>query len=303
MATKGALAGRTAVVTGASSGIGRAIAEVLGAAGAHVVLGGRTPGRHGRVGGQDHRRRRHAPRRMCTTSATSTKLRGLVAHATESTGRLDIMVNNAGLSHPESILEESDPEHWRVMLETNVFALLVGSQAAVQAMRACGAEGHIVNISSVAALRSDSGVYGATKHAVNCITNALRRELLEEPIKVITVMPGAIATNFARNFDPAVLQGLVFGGRRRDTGSRDHQGRTAARRGAGRCPGGPARASVHPRGRGRGGPVGRHPTGRTSTCRRSWSGRSGTSTCSPFPPGLEAPSGHERSSTGAPHSH
>jgi hypothetical protein len=136
-------------------------------------------------------------------------LRALVARATESTGRLDIMVNNAGLSHPEAILEESDPEHWRVMLETNVFALLVGSQAAVKAMRACGAEGHLVNISSVAALRPDSGVYGATKHAVNCITNTLRRELMEEPIKVLTVMPGAIATNFARNFDSAVLQGLV----------------------------------------------------------------------------------------------
>ena len=59
------------------------------------------------------------------------QMRGLVARATESTGRLDIMVNNAGLSHPEAILDESDPEHWRIMLETNVFALLVGSQAAV----------------------------------------------------------------------------------------------------------------------------------------------------------------------------
>ena len=54
------------------------------------------------------------------------------------------------------------------MLETNVLALLVGSQAAIRAMRACKAHGHIVNISSIAALRRDSGVYGATKHAVNC---------------------------------------------------------------------------------------------------------------------------------------
>ena len=137
------------------------------------------------------------------------EMRAFVDHATASTGRLDIMVNNAGLSHPEAILEEKDPEHWRVMLETNVFALLVGSQAAVEAMRACGAEGHLVNISSVAAQRPDSGVYGATKHAVNCINNSLRRELMDDPIKVLTVMPGAIATNFARNFDTAILQGLV----------------------------------------------------------------------------------------------
>jgi NADP-dependent 3-hydroxy acid dehydrogenase YdfG len=202
------LAGKTAVVSGASSGIGRAIAESFGSAGAHVVLGGRTPdamaqsvakitaaGGTGEAHVLDVRR--------------VDEMRGFVAHATESTGRLDIMVNNAGLSHPEAILDETDPEHWRTMLETNIFALLVGSQAAVEAMRACGAEGHLVNISSVAAQRPDSGVYGATKHAVNCITNSLRRELMEDSIKVLTVMPGAIATNFARNFDTAVLQGLV----------------------------------------------------------------------------------------------
>jgi len=202
------LAGRTAVVTGASSGIGRAIAESLGGAGAHVVLGGRTPAPMAesvsRIDATGGRAEAHV-----VDVRKVDEMRGLVAHATQSTGRLDIMVNNAGLSHPEAILEESDPEHWRVMLETNVFALLVGSQAAVEAMRACGAEGHLVNISSVAALRSDSGVYGATKHAVNCITNSLRRELMDEPIKVLTVMPGAIATNFARNFDSTVLQGLV----------------------------------------------------------------------------------------------
>jgi NADP-dependent 3-hydroxy acid dehydrogenase YdfG len=202
------LAGRTAAVTGASSGIGRAIAESLGSAGAHVVLGGRTLGPMAdsvalitAAGGS-------AEAHVMDVRNVD-EMRAFVAHGTESTGRLDIMVNNAGLSHPEAILEESDPEHWRVMLETNVFALLVGSQAAVEAMRACGAEGHLVNISSVAALRPDSGVYGATKHAVNCITNTLRRELMDESIKVLTVMPGAIATNFARNFDSAVLQGLV----------------------------------------------------------------------------------------------
>jgi hypothetical protein len=136
------------------------------------------------------------------------QLRGLVDGALSSTGRLDIMVNNAGLSYPEPIVD-ADPEHWRTMLETNVLALLVGSQAAVRAMRACGSRGHIVNISSVAALQPASGVYGATKHAVNTITESLRRELMDEPIKVVTIMPGAIATSFARNFDPAVLEAMV----------------------------------------------------------------------------------------------
>ena len=95
------------------------------------------------------------------------------------------------------------------MLGTNILARLVGTQAAVKAYRACGADDHIVNISSIAAQRSDSGVYGSTKHAVNAISSTLRGELEDDSIRVINVMPGAIATNFARNFDPAFVEGFV----------------------------------------------------------------------------------------------
>ncbi len=136
------------------------------------------------------------------------QVRGLVSAAVDATGRLDIMVNNAGLSYPAKILD-GDPEQWRTMLETNILALLVGCQAAVHAMRACQAEGQIVNISSIAAQRSNSGVYGSTKHAVNTISASLREELEEDTIRVTNVMPGAIATNFARNFEPAFLEGFV----------------------------------------------------------------------------------------------
>ena len=201
------LSGRTVVVTGASSGIGRAIAERLGAAGAHVVLGGRTRdameesvARITAAGGSGEA---HVHDVRAVPEA-----RALVDRAVDATGRLDVMVNNAGVSYPGTIVD-AEPEHWRTMLETNVFALLVGSQAAVRAMRACGAEGHIVNISSVASLQPASGVYGATKHAVRCVNETLRRELQDEPIKVVSIMPGAIATSFARNFDPAVLELLV----------------------------------------------------------------------------------------------
>ena len=201
------LSGRTVVVTGASSGIGRAIAERLGAAGAHVVLGGRTRdameesvARITAAGGSGEA---HVHDVRAVPEA-----RALVDRAVDATGRLDVMVNNAGVSYPGTIVD-AEPEDWRTMLETNVLALLVGSQAAVRAMRACGAEGHIVNISSVASLQPASGVYGATKHAVRCINETLRRELQDEPIKVVSIMPGAIATSFARNFDPAVLELLV----------------------------------------------------------------------------------------------
>ena len=201
------LVGRTAIVTGASSGIGRAIAERLGGAGAHVFLAGRTASAM-------KASKKTIEEAGGTASVVTADLRdveqvrALVDAAVEATGRLDIMVNNAGVSYPAKIIE-GEPEQWRTMLETNILALLVGCQAAVKAMRACKTEGQIVNISSIAAQRSDSGVYGSTKHAVNAISSSLRAELEEDTIRVTNVMPGAIATNFARNFDPAFVAGFV----------------------------------------------------------------------------------------------
>jgi NADP-dependent 3-hydroxy acid dehydrogenase YdfG len=201
------LSGRTAVVTGASSGIGRAIAETFGEHGAHVVLCGRE-----RSAMEASLARIEAAGGRGTIVTADVRdvaaMRGLVDTAVAATGRLDVFVNNAGVSFLGNVLD-ADPESWRLMLDTNVLALLVGCQAAVRAMRAGGHRGHIVNISSVAALDPTSGVYGATKHAVNVITNTLRDELKDDPIKVTSVMPGLVATNIARNVDPAIVAGLV----------------------------------------------------------------------------------------------
>ena len=207
MPTAQPLTGKTAVVTGASSGIGREIARQLGLAGAHVTLGGRTRDAMDEVAREIEKAGGDA--RVVTLDVRDVaQVRALVDGAVAETGRLDIMVNNAGVSFPSKIAD-ADPEEWRAMFETNVIALLAGSQAAIRAMRACKADGHIVNISSIAAQRNDSGVYGSTKHAVNCIGATLRTELEGDTIRVVTVMPGAIATNFARNFDPEFVAGFV----------------------------------------------------------------------------------------------
>jgi NADP-dependent 3-hydroxy acid dehydrogenase YdfG len=201
------LSNHTAVVTGSSSGIGRAIAERLGAAGAHVVLSGRTE-----EALAESAARIEASGGDATIVVSDVRdeaaMRGLVETAISETGRLDVFVNNAGVASFTPILE-AEPDIWRLMLETNVLALLVGSQAAVKAMRATGNPGRIVNVSSISALASDSGVYGATKHAVNVISNTLRQELQNDPIQVTSIMPGLVATNIGRNVDPEVIAGLV----------------------------------------------------------------------------------------------
>lgn len=201
------LSGGTACVTGASSGIGRAVARALGAEGVHVFVSGRSAEKLEATAEAV----REAGGKATAVPGDVRELehvRGLVEHAHRETGRLDVMVNNAGLSHPGAIADQ-EPEEWREMLEVNVLALLVGAQEAIRAMRACGAEGHVVNVSSVAARNDAAGVYGATKSAVNAISSTLRKELEGDPIRVVNVMPGAVATNFARHFDPAFVQGFA----------------------------------------------------------------------------------------------
>ena len=201
------LSGRTAIVTGASSGIGLAIARQLAQAGAYVFLAGRT------FEPMEETKRvieQHGGNAAVVTAdlRDPMQVQNLVDSAVRVTGRLDIMVNNAGLEFPSSIVD-GKPEEWRAMLETNVLALLVGCKTAVIAMRGCGAEGRIINISSVSAQRRNSGVYGATKHAVNVISASLRDELEEDDIRVTNVLPGATATNFARNFPEPFVEKMI----------------------------------------------------------------------------------------------
>lgn len=207
MANLREIAGRTVCVTGASSGIGKAIAEHLGGLGAHVFLAGRSeaPMHASAASIRDAGGRADV---AVFDVADTAALQRWIVDAADSTGRLDVMVNNAGFGDMGSIVD-GDPDTWKSMLDVNVLALAVGCQAAVKAMRATGSEGNIINISSTATLRRDSGVYGATKYAVNCINGTLREELQDDTIRVTAIKPGVFATNFTRSVPREMVEGLA----------------------------------------------------------------------------------------------
>jgi NADP-dependent 3-hydroxy acid dehydrogenase YdfG len=201
------LQGKTAVVTGASSGIGKATARLLADEGSHVFIAGRSIERLEEVARsiQDGGGR-------ATVGAFDLHdydaLQAFVAEAAQQTGRLDIIVNAAGVHHPGTIADGKLAD-WRAMFETNVIAVLVGSQAAIRVMRETGSTGHVVTISSYAGQGEGHHVYGATKAAVNSICKVLRAELENEPIRGVTIMPGAVATNFGRYHPPEFVSGVL----------------------------------------------------------------------------------------------
>jgi len=203
----GKLDGKVAVITGSSSGIGRALAQQMTGEGASVALCGRKQAALDEVvqaitssGGKAFAR--------TIDVRNDSDVAGLIDAAVKEYGRLDVFVNNAGVSYPSNIAD-GKTEEWREILETNVLALLIGCREAVRAMKQNDPSGgHIVNISSVAARATGpSGqVYSATKHAVNAISEGLRQEVQSAGIAVTTVMPGGTLTNFARNFPQEVLE-------------------------------------------------------------------------------------------------
>ncbi len=203
----GKLDGKAAVVTGGSSGIGRATALALAAEGAAVAISGRKASALEEVAGAIKAQGGRVLSQVMDVRDEK-QVAALVDAAVEQFGRLDIMVNNAGVSYPGNIAE-GDVDQWREMLETNVLALLIGCREAIRVMKTNGGvlAGHIVNISSNAARNTGptGQVYSATKHAVNAISDGLRQEVHDAGIRVTVVMPGGTLTNFGRLMPQEVL--------------------------------------------------------------------------------------------------
>ena len=165
---------RIAVVTGAGSGIGRAVAAALMKEGYAVVLAGR------RAGPLDETARQSDPRGSQTLSVPTDvrdaeSVRALFARTQQAFGRLDLLFNNAGVNVPGVPLEELSVEHWRAIVDTNLTGAFLCTQQAIQLMkRQKPGGGRIINNGSISAYapRPDSAPYTATKHAITGLTKS-----------------------------------------------------------------------------------------------------------------------------------
>ncbi len=197
------LAGRVAVVTGASSGIGEATARLLAKEGCNVVLAARREDRLIALAAELGEGTLVAPTDVSDPAACA----ALVARTLERFGSLDILINNAGLGLYGSIAE-GDPEDWRKMFDVNVLGVLYTTRAAVRQMLRQGA-GDVLFVSSLAGRRvprADGTVYAATKHAVNAIAEGLRMDVHEKGIRVLNVEPGLVRTEFPESSHPSAQE-------------------------------------------------------------------------------------------------
>jgi NADP-dependent 3-hydroxy acid dehydrogenase YdfG len=179
----------TAVVTGASSGIGAATARALGAAGFHVVLGARRVERCEEIAKEID----GTALPLDVTDAES--VRAFV----EAIPTARTLVNNAGGAKGLEPVEQADEDNWRWMWETNVMGTLRVTKGLLPALRDSG-DGHVITVTSIAALEPyDNGAgYTGAKHAQAMLHRTLRGELLGQPIRVTEIAPGMVETDFSR---------------------------------------------------------------------------------------------------------
>jgi NADP-dependent 3-hydroxy acid dehydrogenase YdfG len=196
------LAGRVALVTGASSGIGDATARVLADAGADVAVAARRLDRLD-VLARDLEGAGVKALVLAADLAREDENRRIVVATEEHFGRLDILVNNAGVMLLSPV-EDSDPQDWRRMLELNVLGPMVSSQAAIPGMRARGG-GHIVSIASTAGriANPNASGYSASKFGIVAFSESLRREVHKDRIRVSVIEPGIVETELREHIPHA----------------------------------------------------------------------------------------------------
>jgi NADP-dependent 3-hydroxy acid dehydrogenase YdfG len=204
------LRGQVALVTGASSGIGEAIAEALTREGAHVALAAR---RIDRLHALAERLMPAETLAVACDVRDEEQVQGAVARTLERWGKLDILVANAGFGYRKRTLD-SDPAVWKAMIDTNIYGLLLtlkyGTQPMVERQR-----GHVIVMSSIAGVvtTAGGGAYCGSKAAASAIADALRMEVASQGIAVTAIEPGVVISEFQEvaGYAPEIVPNMLKG--------------------------------------------------------------------------------------------
>ena len=187
---------RIALITGATSGIGKATAEAFAEVGIDLIICGRRVEKLLEVSES-----LSAKVKVMTLQfdvRNRTEVQTAIASLPDVWKNIDILVNNAGNAHGMGRLEDGDLDDWDAMIEGNVKGLLYVSKAVIPLLKARG-KSHIINLSSIAGKQTyiNGGVYCATKAAVEVLSESMRLELTEFGVKVTNIAPGAVETDFS----------------------------------------------------------------------------------------------------------
>lgn len=189
---------KTVLITGATSGIGEATAQILAQNNFNLILTGRRNDRLIRLKEVIQRETDAEILLLNFDIRSFSETEKAIAGLPEAWRGIDVLINNAGLAAGLSTIDEGELDDWERMIDTNIKGLLYITRL-ISPMMAERGSGHIVNLSSVAGKETYplGNVYCATKHAVQSLTKAMRLDLLKHGIKVSSVCPGAVETEFS----------------------------------------------------------------------------------------------------------
>jgi 3-hydroxy acid dehydrogenase / malonic semialdehyde reductase len=192
------LKNKTVLITGASSGIGKACAELFAGKGARLILIARRKNRLTELSLNLRKKYKAEILEFELDVRKNNSVKLLINSLNENWKNIDILVNNAGLSRGLDKLHEGSVKDWEEMIDTNIKGLLYVSRAVIPLM-AKRNKGHIINIGSIAGheVYPKGNVYCSTKHAVDAITKGMRMDLVDTKIRVTTIDPGLVETEFS----------------------------------------------------------------------------------------------------------
>jgi 3-hydroxy acid dehydrogenase/malonic semialdehyde reductase len=194
----GSLSNKIVFITGATSGIGKACAEAFASDGANLILTARRVSVLTKLANSLSKKYKTKIHTVKLDVRNNEEVKSVIASLPKEWKKVDTLINNAGLARGFSDIDEGNIEDWDEMIDTNVKGLLYVSRAILPLM-VKRKKGHIINIGSIAghSVYPKGNVYNASKFAVNAITKAMRLDLYQKDIRISTVDPGMVETEFS----------------------------------------------------------------------------------------------------------